>query len=152
MKLPKFTKRQLIIAGAILLLLIAIGIYFYLEYKKKKQSAQDSMPREAPVIPLVPDGAYTTFSNSSNYKLFSDCPNDTFPLKYGKCGKKVEQFQMYLIKNFGAKFSQYGVDGKWGEETETMANKFITKNAPFTISEEYFTKTGMGFYTTIKYA
>ena len=147
MKLPKFTKRQLLIGGVILLLLIGVGVYLYLEYRKKKQT--ESSKDDAPVIPLIPDNASGGQSTST---LFENCPNDTFPLKYGKCGRRVEQFQMYLIKTFGAQFSQYGVDGKWGEETETLANKFITKNAPFTISEEYFNKTGMGAYKTLKYA
>ena len=59
---------------------------------------------------------------------------------------------MYLVREFGAKFPISGVDGKWGDETEAVANKFITKNAPFTISEDYFNKTGMGAYKTLKYA
>jgi hypothetical protein len=135
-------KKNWVIGAAILLLLIGAGVYFYLEYRKKKKAQQASQPGEVQVIPLIPD----------NVKPFTNCPNDTFPLKYGKCGKRVEQFQMYLIREFGAKFSQYGVDGKWGDETETLANKYIIKNAPFTISEDYFNKTGMGAYKTLKYA
>jgi hypothetical protein len=155
MKLPKFTTlipgqarwstKQLIIGAVIVLVLFSIGIYLYWEYKKKKQAVQASQTGEAPVIPLIPD-------NAPAVPLFSDCPNDSFPLKFGKCGKRVEQFQMYLVREYGAKFSTYGVDGKWGDETELLANKFIIKNAPFTISEDYFNKTGMGAYKTLKYA
>jgi hypothetical protein len=147
MKLPKLNgsfliqKKQWFIAGAILLLLLAVGIYFYLDYRKKKK-AHASTEGDASVIPLIPDNA----------NLFKDCPNDSFPLKYGKCGKRIEQFQMYLLKQYGAQFSAYGIDGKWGDETEVLANKFITKNAPFSISEDYFNKTGMGGYKTVKYA
>jgi hypothetical protein len=158
MKMPKLSKKQWIIASAILLLLLAAGVYFYLQYRKKKQVDALSRPGEAPVIPLLPDttimaGATTNVSiGSTTPKLFSDCPNDSFPLKYGKCGKRVEQFQIYLIRTYGAQFSTYGVDGKWGDETETIAKKFILKNEPFSISEDYFNKTGMAYIQTVKYA
>ncbi len=145
MKLPNLSNKQWIIAGTILLLLIAAIVYLYVQYRKKKQAAL-ATTGEAPVIPLVPATA------APAQKPFSDCPNDSFPLKYGKCGKRVEQFQIYLIKTYGAQFSTYGVDGKWGDETEAIAKKFILKNEPFTISEEYFSKTGMAYITTVKYA
>jgi hypothetical protein len=142
MKLPKLTRRQrLIVAVVVLALVAAVAVFVYRRRKAAQAAASAPVAGEAKVLPLVAAPA-----------LFSDCPNDSFPLKFGKCGKRVEQFQLYLIKQFGAQFSTYGVDGKWGEETEMLAKRYILKNDPFTISEDYFNKTGMYAYHTIKYA
>jgi hypothetical protein len=144
MKLPQLTRRQwLIVAVVVLALVAAIGYFIYRRRKDAQAAASAPVAGEAKVLPIVPAPVPA---------LFADCPNDSFPLKLGKCGKRVEQFQLYLIKQYGAKFSTYGVDGKWGEETQLLAKRYILKNEPFSISEEYFNKTGMYSYNTIRYA
>jgi len=153
MKLPKLTRMQwAVVAGVLAGIAAGVAYYFYQRNRKRKLAAASvstgsmaspASSGEAPVIPLAVAPAAP---------LFSNCPDDSFPLKYGKCGKRVEQFQLYLIKNYGAQFSTYGVDGKWGDETDMLAKRYILKNEPFSISEDYFNKTGMYAYNTIKYA
>lgn len=146
MKLPKLTRKQLIILAAVLIG-IAAGIAYFLYERSRKRKlaamASTTTDGEAKVIQMpAPPPA----------PLFANCPDDSFPLKYGKCGRRVEQFQLYLLKTYGAQFSTYGLDGKWGDETEMLAKRYILKNEPFSISEDYFNKLGMFNYHTVKYA
>lgn len=64
----------------------------------------------------------------------------TFPLKYGKRGKEIEQAQIYLLKEWGAQFPKFGIDGVWKQETEDNMVKFLKKNS---ISKDFYLKTGM---------
>ena len=63
--------------------------------------------------------------------------NDTFPLKKGKRGKRVEQLQIWLVQKYGAKFPQFGVDGIWGNETEEAVTKHLKRD---NISQDYWNK------------
>lgn len=113
------------------LLLAAIAAYFLYFHNRKAKPGKAALP--APSI----ETESTRFSNCT----------DTFPLKKGRCGKKVEQLQMHLIREYGAQFSVWGVDGKFGDETEALVLKFLKKDS---VSEEYFIKTGMGSLVTTK--
>ncbi|HEX8546144.1 MAG TPA: hypothetical protein VF691_04230 [Cytophagaceae bacterium] len=73
---------------------------------------------------------------------------EVFPLKKGKQGKEIEQLQTFLLTKYGAQFPKWGIDGNWGEETETNVIKFLKKD---TVSKIYFEKAGIGRYKTNKY-
>lgn len=74
--------------------------------------------------------------------------NDSFPLKKGKYGKRVEQLQMWLLKNHGSQFPKFGIDGKFGDETLSELQKATKRD---NVSEEYFNKAGMGNIKTTIY-
>jgi hypothetical protein len=141
---PKQLKLAVLVALAVLVILVAVLLYVRHRKKVKRDSegAQDKSD-SGRVLPLNPP---------AEGKLFANCSDDSFPLKRGKCGKRVEQFQLWLMKKYGARFSTFGIDGKWAEETEAIAKKFITKNDPFSVSEAYFNKAGMGNIKTNIYA
>jgi hypothetical protein len=150
MKFDKPTQKKILIA-LLVLTIIGIIIWFVLDNKKKKLAAANAANSGATSAATMPAPESPSLLSQITEKLFSNCPNDSFPLKKGSCGKRVEQLQQYLIKQFGAKFSLYGVDGKWGDETDAIIRKYILKNDPYSISEEYFNKTGMGSLKTTIY-
>lgn len=76
-------------------------------------------------------------------------PKDTtepiFPLRVGSEGKEVEQLQRFLAKRFGAKFPEYGFDGKFGEpETLPVVKKHLGREE---VSEELFRNERMGDFS-----
>jgi len=49
---------------------------------------------------------------------------DSFPLKYGSCGKKVKALQQ-ILQLKGADLGAAGIDGKYGEKTQTATEKYF---------------------------
>lgn len=114
------------------LVLAAISVYFIYFHSRKKVAKV--------ALPATGAGANQEVERVG----FANCTDD-FPLKKGRCGKRVEQLQMHLIRQYGAQFSVWGVDGKFGDETEALVLKFLKKDS---VSEEYFNKTGMASLIT----
>jgi hypothetical protein len=52
---------------------------------------------------------------------------DNYPLKYGSCGKKVIVLQKQLVSK-GIDIGGYGVDGKYGKDTEKAVKKAIGRS------------------------
>jgi hypothetical protein len=73
---------------------------------------------------------------------------DPFPLKKGSRGKEVEQLQMYLLKEYGASFPMFGVDGIWGDETDANVKKFLNRD---NISKEVYQKWNLSQFKTSKF-
>jgi len=72
----------------------------------------------------------------------------TFPLKKGSQGKEVEQLQMYLLRTYGAQFPMFGVDGKWGDETDSAVKKFLLKD---NVSKDSYDKWNLASFVTTKF-
>lgn len=115
-------KTKIIIALALAVIVIAIIVYFV--FIKNKQAADDSNPDSAA-------------ENSG-----------VFPLKMGSKGKEVEQLQMYLLKQYGAQFPKFGVDGDWGTETDSNVQKFLKRD---NVSQDVYTKWNLASFVTTKY-
>jgi hypothetical protein len=113
----------------IIIILIATSGKAKAQDKSKKKSDESTGGSEAAAPQNLPETVTPPQTTQS-----------TFPLKKGKRGKEVEQAQIYLIKKYGAKFPNYGVDGIWGNETEGNMVKFLHKN---TISQNFYKSTGM---------
>ncbi len=79
-------------------------------------------------------------------KLRADEEKSTFPLRLGSEGKEVEQLQRFLAKRYGAKFPEYGFDGKFGEpETLPNVKKHLGREE---VSEEMFKTNRMADFST----
>lgn len=137
---PKY--KPYLIAGIILVVLIIIYFVFL---RKKDQ--------EQPEVIELGTGENTD-TISVEEKLFENCPNDTFPLKYGKCGANVERMQIFLMRNYGEFLlgedgtSEFGADGKWGNETSEAVMRALKRD---NVSEDYFFKVGMNNENVYKF-
>ncbi len=65
--------------------------------------------------------------------------NDAFPLNLGSMGDKVKSVQTWLINVGGAKLKN-GIDGKFGEETQSALMAFKQRD---NISQDYWDKLGL---------
>lgn len=134
----KKTKTIAWIVGITLL----IALLLILTRKKSKaQSKPSLLPGDNPVNDPALDSA-TSHDNVSEQE------SNTFPLKFGKRGKEVEQAQMYLLKKYGAQFPKYGIDGIWEKETEDNMVTHMKKNS---ISKDFYYKVGMDKFKTTKF-
>jgi hypothetical protein len=111
----QLTKKQIYIIVGVVVLIIALIIIRAKVKQSKANKEPETIDTEATDV----------------------TPNDTFPLKKGKRGKRVEQLQTWLVQKYGAKFPQYGVDGIWGNETEEAVNKHLKRD---NVSQEYWNK------------
>ena len=111
----QLTKKQIYIIVGVVVLIIALIIIRAKVKQSKANKEPETIDTEATDV----------------------TPNDTFPLKKGKRGKRVEQLQIWLVQKYGAKFPQYGVDGIWGNETEEAVNKHLKRD---NVSQEYWNK------------
>jgi hypothetical protein len=117
--LDKLTTKQKVLIGVGIVLLILAIIYIRKVLKERaEEKAADS----------------GTIGVDARTPLVA---NDSFPLKRGKRGKRVEQLQMYLVRKYGASFPQWGVDGIWGDETEGNVQKFLKRD---NVSQDFFNK------------
>jgi hypothetical protein len=110
----KLTRNQKIIAVAVVVALL-LTAYFVFGRKKKNNDDVKTIDIDAEDV----------------------TQNDTFPLKKGKRGKRVEQLQMYLVRKYGASFPKWGVDGIWGDETDGNVQKFLKRD---NVSQDFFNK------------
>jgi hypothetical protein len=131
--------KKAIIAILVILVLLAIAYWYFVI--RKKQIAEVETEEAASLEPAKPMDEVLAAAD------FTNC-TDSFPLKLGKCGKRVEQLQMWLLKQYGAQFTTYGIDGKWGEETDHLVRKHLLKDS---VSEDYFYKVGAAQFITVRY-
>ncbi len=141
------TQKKILLITVIVLAAAVIG---WIVYDSRRKKAATPAASNGAGDTAVDPNPLSTLSALAG-KMFSNCPSDSFPLKKGSCGKRVEQMQVWLLKKKGASFSTWGIDGKWGDETDAIVKKFILKNEPYSISEDYFTKTGMAAMQTSHY-
>ena len=137
MELTPKTKKILIIVGIIL----TISIISYFVFKKPKQDGIVENPDKK----IEEDKEVDNTTLNSKEPLpdtldFTNCPKDDFPLKIGSCGARVEQAQKWLLREKGAKFEKYGIDGKWGYEMQDIVYRLIQHDS---ISEDYFFRVKM---------
>lgn len=128
-------KKQLLIIGAVVLVLV-VGIILYRRHQKRKALA---LSQAAPT-PTAPQG------QEADKTL--PMLDDSFPLQLGSRGRRVEQLQLYMRDKLGAKFTQYGVDGIFGTETAQNARKLLKVSK---VNEELFKEKRMTDFTTFKY-
>lgn len=114
--------------GALLLIILIIVL------------ASGKSKAETPPTGLPSDQDKAEDKKSSGDQSTVQVQKEIFPLKYGKRGKEVEQAQIYLLKEWGAQFPKFGIDGVWKQETEDNMVKFLKKNS---ISKDFYLKTGM---------
>ena len=109
--------KGLMIAGG----LLGIGLLGYLFFREKEETTEDAeftivenvkparkeqsqpLKKEIQVVkikPIAPEKKEKKAVVVKNEVLAE--PNDDFPLKLGSKGKRVEQLQVYLLKNYGA--------------------------------------------------
>jgi hypothetical protein len=119
--LNKLTTKQKIFIGVAILLAI-FGIIYVRKVLKERKEAKGDLGEPETI----------------DTKAVDVTPNDSFPLKRGKRGKRVEQLQIWLLQNKGAQFPQFSIDGIWGAETEGNVKKFLNRD---NISEDYWNKT-----------
>ncbi len=112
-------KKQLITWGIIIVIVLTI-IYFVF-FNKKKEVIDPVTGLAAPAV---------------------------FPLKKGSKGKEVEQLQMYLLKEYGAQFPMFGIDGAWGDETGANVQKFLKKD---NVSKDSYDKWNLASFKTTTY-
>lgn len=126
------------------ILIVAGACYYFFKYKPEQEALKKKTPPPEPIKEVDP----TTLQQTSAVELFSDCPNEEFPLKYGSCGPKVIQLQTYMLQQYGAFTSQnseYGVDGKFGTETEKTLLLHLKRD---NISQDYWDRANIGSYST----
>ncbi len=75
-------------------------------------------------------------------------PSSTFPLKMGSKGKEVEQLQAYLVRQYGAQFPLYGVDGDWGPETDATVKRLLNRD---NVSKDAYDKWNLASIVTTVY-
>lgn len=107
--------------------IFALTLAGYLIYRRAKKKAQETGTGEV-------SGGGTSGKGTN---IFSN-----FPIKKGSSGNMVKQLQQALV-NQGAKLPKYGVDGKFGSETEAALKSLykitsVTDQTTF----DYITKTG----------
>jgi len=112
-------KKKKIITWIVIIAIILIAAYFLFIKKKKEPSIEET-------------AAVAT----------------AFPLKMGSEGKEVEQLQMYLLRTYGAQFPMFGVDGKWGDETDSAVKKFLLKD---NVSKDSYDKWNLASFVTTKF-
>lgn len=131
---PKTKKIMIIVA--VILVIGGVGFYFW---KRKKGESGSGDPFKALVD--VNSNSDSTTTQPSKEQLLAELQNDnSFPLKMGSRGKRVEQLQRWLIADKGATLPSYGVDGIWGTETEAVVREKLGKD---NVSKDYFEKTEM---------
>ncbi len=62
--------------------------------------------------------------------------------------KSRRKLQIFLLRNFGAQFPKFGIDGEIGDETIGNMKKFLNTES---ISKSTFLKNGMDQLKTAKY-
>ncbi len=123
-------KKYLFIGLAIL----AIGIIiWYFTSNSKKEKTSNFVPEEKSEVKPQPEKV---------------TPPETFPLRLGIKGKEAEQLQIFLLRNYGAGFPDYGVNGEITPETVDNMIKFL--NTP-TLSKAKFMDHRMNDLRTAKY-
>ncbi len=132
------TKKKAFIIIAILL--IAIAVYWMFIRKKDEEQVDTALS----------DGTGSGSTKEAD-PTAEAVVNDTFPLRRvhpAKRGKRVEQLQIWMLKNYGNVFPLHGVDGVLGDETLAAMKKFLNRD---NISEAYFNKANMGAGKTQKF-
>ncbi|QRM89519.1 hypothetical protein FG167_09845 [Lacinutrix sp. WUR7] len=101
--------------------LLGLGLLSYLFFREKEETTvdaeftivEDTKPNKTertvavkkaiPIVKLKPivSAQKETKVVAIDTKVLTE-PNDDFPLKLGSKGKRVEQLQVYLLKNYGA--------------------------------------------------
>lgn len=95
-------KKKKIIIVLVIVALIAAIIYWYIKGGKKTDDKEEETPNTSTTV---------------------------FPLKMGSRGKEVEQLQIYIFKEYGAKTSITGaIDGIWGVLTNDAVKKHLLKD------------------------
>ncbi len=117
--------KKYIIIAAIVILIGIIAYYFY-----SKNKSEDTQ--------LGVTGNNT--DNTTSPEVKSDVKSSVFPLVKGSKGDEVKQLQTFMLKNFGAQFPKYGIDGKLGDETIANMLKFLHTDKA---TKEEFLKFGM---------
>jgi hypothetical protein len=132
--------KGLMVAGG----LLSLGILGYLFFREKEEKTVDEADftviqqakpvqnkQEAPVAVVVKK------SQPIDKEEKPVQPDDNFPLKLGSKGKRVEQLQVHLLRNYG---SAGIVTDDFDKVTEQRVQKFLKVN---TVSETLFNELQM---------
>lgn len=101
---------------------ILVGVYLIVRQLTKKEP----QTRPTPVDPVLGGGG-------SGGGATSEVSNDSFPLQKGSSGTNVIRLQNAIVKIDANLLRRYGVDGKFGSETESavvklLGSKTVTSN------------------------
>jgi hypothetical protein len=123
-----------IFGGLILILLVVFFVKLYKEKQAKEAKKQadeknEALARESAKM-LPPEPSKEALENiQKSIQELSDKQtesqmmyNDSFPLRYGSVGKRVEQLQMFIFRKWGW---QGKIDGKWGDQTQAGVEKWL---------------------------
>ena len=125
------TKRVLVVA----VIVIIIGVLLYLIVIKPSKKAITTTSK--------------TISPSTDPTGASYVPNASlFPLKLGSQGKEVEQLQEYMQYQYNAQYPKYGIDGKWGPETDANVKQYLNRD---NVSLNAYNTWGLNSYLTTVY-
>jgi|GEM_PF-1372094 len=113
------SKKKILIATGITVLLISAGVAYYLYSKQKKKKDEISF------VSSVGSSGSSTTSSSTSGRL---CKSTSYPLAYGTCMDDVKILQRLLQKK-GADLGSPAIDGKFGSKTKAGALKYLQKSS-----------------------
>ncbi|GAB4494344.1 MAG: hypothetical protein OHK0045_25440 [Raineya sp.] len=123
MELTRTQKIILAIVGGLLL----IGLALWIFRKPKKFKEESYLGDEALLLASQVDEMNSTLENKINAleqkqegSQLQEKPDDSFPLRMGSVGKRVEQLQAFLVRKFGANIIANGI---WDENTQEAVEK-----------------------------
>jgi len=113
------SKKKMLIATGITVLLISAGVAYYLYSKHKKKKDEISF------ISSIGSVNSNSTSGASSGRL---CKSTSYPLAYGTCMDDVKILQRLLQKK-GADLGSPAIDGKFGSKTKAAALKYLQKSS-----------------------
>ena len=100
--------------------------------------------RKKPTEPVVPSKEEPTPKETTS--PVTTPANTDFPLKKGSKGDKVRELQSYLMRKDSKALPKYGVDGAFGNETESALKRLYNKKTIDTQADLDVIKADVNFY------
>jgi hypothetical protein len=139
---------KIILAVVGILLLVGLGFWIF-KPKKKQEESENYLGDEALLIASqVDEMNYTLAQKLNNLEQkqeeakLQEKPDDSFPLRMGSVGKRVEQLQAFLVRKFGANVIANGI---WDEKTQIAVEKHLKQKE---ISQNVFEAYNLGIIKT----
>jgi hypothetical protein len=119
---------KIILAVIGVLLLVGLGFWIF-KPKKKREEPENYLGDEAFLLASQVDEMNHTLAQKLNdleqkqeETKLQEKPDDSFPLRMGSVGKRVEQLQAFLVRKFGANIIANGI---WDEKTQIAVEKHL---------------------------
>lgn len=134
--IKKTEDTKMLIIGGTAVLLLGLGVSYYL-YRRHKKKKEHLVKQEFPEIIAAASNKINTINPVMNFKPKTStstrfkCNSDNYPLKYGTCHEDVKILQKHLKslgENLGHSGSNSdGIDGRFGNLTLKGAQKRLGK-------------------------